>query len=145
MNKLGWQYADSSYPIIESLNKTWFYGLIDGYNPKLFPVPALGIRHKEPVDKWQKITGISLIHDQSLIEKSTSQGRAKVSNVDERNLYQEMLQLKSVKGTTWANVGEKLSVKQKNGELSSSLDFSTISALHIGSKFAKLKKKFETA
>lgn len=144
-NKLGWQYADSSYPIIESLNKTWFYGLIDGYNPKLFPVPALGIRHKEPVDKWQKITGISLIHDQSLIEKSTSQGRAKVSNVDERNLYQEMLQLKSIKGTTWANVGEKLSVKQKNGELSSSLDFSTISALHIGSKFAKLKKKFETA
>ena len=143
-NKLGWQYADSSYPQIESLNNTWFYGLIDGYNPKLFPVPDLSIRHKEPVDKWQKITGIKLIHDQSLIEKANSSGKTKVSKVDERNLYQEMLQLKSVKGTTWANVGEKLSIKQKKGELTTSLDFSSISDNQISSKFSKLKKKFET-
>ena len=77
-----------------------------------------------------------------MIEKASNTGKAKVSNVDERNLYQEMISLKSVKGTTWKDVGEVLARKQKNGSLSSSLDFSTISALHIGSKYAKLKNKF---
>ena len=141
-NKLGWQYADSSYPIIESLNKTWFYGLIDGYNPKLFPVPALGIRHKEPVDKWQKITGISLNHDQSLIEKSTSQGRTKVSKKDEKELFDRLTKEKSIKGMTWGDVASKLSIEQKNGTLLCSIDLTTISEQSLSSKYSRMKKKY---
>ena len=95
-NKYGWKRADSAYPMIESLNKTWFYGLIDGYSPKLFPVPELGIRHKEPTDKWTRITGIKLEHDMSMIESATNTGKTKVSKKDERELYQEMILLKSV-------------------------------------------------
>ena len=141
-NKLGWQYADSSYPIIESLNKTWFYGLIDGYNPKLFPVPALGIRHKEPVDKWQKITGISLNHYQSLIEKSTSQGRTKVSKKDEKELFDRLTKEKSIKGMTWGDVASKLSIEQKNGTLLCSIDLTTISEQSLSSKYSRMKKKY---
>ena len=141
-NKLGWQYADSSYPIIESLNKTWFYGLIDGYNPKLFPVPALGIRHKEPVDKWQKITGIKLIHDQSLIEQSTSQGRTKVSKKDEKELFDRLTKEKSIKGMTWGDVASKLSIEQKNGTLLCSIDLTTISEQSLSSKYSRMKKKY---
>ena len=139
----GWKIADSGVPMIESLNYTWFYGLVDGYNPKLFPVPHLGIRHKEPTDKWQKITGINLIHDQSLIEKASSTGKSKVSRKDETELYDLMLALKSKKGTTWNDVGITLAEKQNKGELSSSLDFSSISSNQISSKFSKLKKKFD--
>ena len=52
-----------------------------------------------------------------------------------------MLVLKSKKGSTWDDVRLQLAEKQKNGDISSTLDFISISS-HIGSKFAKLKKKF---
>jgi hypothetical protein len=142
-NKYGWKRADSAFPMIESLNKTWFYGLIAGYNPKLFPVPSLGVRHKEPTDKWTKITGIKLDHDMSMIESASNAGKAKTSKKDEKDLYDMMLSLKSIRGNTWSDVGETLATKQKSGEIVATVDFSTASALHVGSKFAKLKKKFD--
>ena len=141
-NKYGWKKADSAYPMVESLNKTWFYGLIDGYSPKLFPVPELGIRHKEPTDKWTKITGIKLDHDMSMIESASNTGKTKVTKKDERELYQMMILEKAPKGTTWQEVGEKLATKQEKGELVSSIDFKTCSANQISSKFSKLKKKY---
>ena len=97
-SKRGWKRADSSYPMIESLNKTWFYGLIAGYNPKLFPVPELSIRHKEPTDKWVKITGIKMDHDQDLIEKPISSKSTKASKSDEKALAELLIELKSRKG-----------------------------------------------
>ena len=54
-----------------------------------------------------------------------------------------MVALKSIRGNTWGDVGETLAKKQIAGELVASVDFSTASALHVGSKYAKLKKKFE--
>ncbi len=142
-NKYGWKRADSAYPMIESLNNTWFYGLIDGYNPKLFPVPEITTLHKEPTMKWTKITGIKLEHDQSMIESASNTGKTKSSKKDEKDLYDMMVELKSIKGNTWSDVGETLAKKQKAGELVASVDFSTASSLHVGSKYAKLKKKFE--
>jgi hypothetical protein len=142
-NKYGWKRADSAFPMIEALNKTWFYGLIAGYNPKLFPVPSLGIRHKEPTDKWEKITGIKMQHDMAMIESASNAGKAKTSKKDEKDLYDVMLSLKSIKGNTWSDVGETLAKKQKAGEIVATVDFSKASALHVGSKFAKLKNKFE--
>ncbi len=141
-NKYGWKRADSAYPMIESLNKTWFYGLIDGYNPKLFPVPNMSTRHKEPTDKWVKITGIKMDHDMSMIESASNTGKTKVSKKDERDLYQLMIIEKSVKGATWIDVGERLSMKQDKGEITSSIDFKTCSPNQISSKFSKLKKKY---
>ena len=141
-NRYGWRRADSAYPMIESLNKKWFYGLIDGHNPKLFPVPELGYRHKEPTDKWEKITGIKLEHDLSMIESETNTGKTKVSKKDERELFQEMLMLRAVKGTTWNDIGQSLAKKQDKGELVSNLDFKTISDNQLSSKFSKLKKKY---
>jgi hypothetical protein len=143
-SKAGWKRADSSYPMIESLNKTWFYGLIAGYKPKLFPVPPLGIKHKEPTDKWTKITGIKLDHDISMIESASNTSRSKVSKKDDRTLFQEMVKLKAVKGSTWDSIVESLSKQQEDGKLVCSIDLSNASGTTLSSKFSRMKKKYVT-
>jgi energy-coupling factor transporter ATP-binding protein EcfA2 len=141
-SKSGWIVADSSYPTIESLNKTWFYGLIDGYNPKLFPVPPLGIRHKEPVDKWQRLTGIKLIHDQSMIVSAGNTGRTKVTKKDEKELFLLMQKEKSVKGVKWRDVADKLAKMQEDSTLVCKYDMKTISEQMVSAIFSRLKKKY---
>lgn len=141
-SKAGWQLADSGLPKLESLGKTWFYGLIDGHNPKLFKVPELSIRHKEPVDKWEKITGIKLEHDQSMIESQNNASRAKVSKKDEKDLFNRLTKEKAIKGATWGDVAKKLSVEQKDGKLVCSIDLSTITEQSLSSKYSRMKKKY---
>lgn len=77
-----------------------------------------------------------------MIEKSTSQGRTKVSKKDEKELFDRLTKEKSIKGMTWGDVASKLSIEQKNGTLLCSIDLTTISEQSLSSKYSRMKKKY---
>lgn len=132
--------ADSLFPPIELLSNLWYYGFNSYKIPQLFPVPISPTMHKEPTDKWDKITGISLEHDPDLVKKLSNSAPSKVSRADESNLFNLMTELK--KKNKWNDVRLELAKKQENGELNSNLNFSTISDNQVSSKYSKLKKKY---
>ncbi len=145
-NKYGWKRADSAFPMIEELNQKWFYGLISGYNPKLFPVPELGIRHKEPTDKWTRITGIKLDHDQSLIESNTVSSAPKTKKSDEKLVYltlKEMKERKGSKSMRWNEIVSEVTKKQDNNEITYHLSFKDMKDGTISKLYSRMKQNHE--
>jgi len=145
-NKYGWKRADSAYPMIESLGNKWFYGLIDGYLPKLFPVPDLGFRHKEPYDKWTKITKIKLDHDMSMIEKNVSSSAPKTKKSDEKLVYLTLKELKDRKGSKkllWNEITKEVSHKQQNNEITYHLSFKDMKDGTISKLYSRMKQNHE--
>lgn len=144
-NDESFQWADSEYPPIEKLSKTWFYAVKRGDLPKLRRVPELHIKHKEPDDKWWTITGIPIQFDKELITKKQTGIKVKISKSAEKELYLVMTDLKfgkRGKKPTWDQVKPILAEMQENGEIQSTLDWNNISSQQVSSKYAKLKKKF---
>lgn len=135
--------ADSAFPPIELLDKTWFYGFNATKFPRLMKVPDLPIKHKEPTDKWDHITGIPLQHDQEILKRINSSIKSKISKSDERNLYELMNELHFVKKHGWDDTRLKIAEMQKKGEISASINFESVKENQVSSKFSKLKKKYE--
>lgn len=132
-------YIASKYPRIELLGKEWFYAINSAFIPRIMKVPELVIRHKEPEDKFEKITGISLEHDLELLKK-TSGTVKKTSRADDKALFDLMTELK--KKFKWKEICLHLAGLQEKGELSSPLQFLTMSENQASSKYSKLRDKF---
>jgi len=135
--------ADSAYPPIEIMAKTWFYGFNATKFPRLLKVPELPIKHKEPTDKWDRITGITLEHDQEILKKATHSSKSKVSKSDEKNLFNLMKELHTVKKLSWDDTRLQLAELQEKGEITATIDFGSVKYNQLGSKYTKLKKKYE--
>jgi len=145
-NDATFKFADSVCPPIEKLTYFWYYICKSGDDPKLRKVPSLHIKHKEPDEKWWKITGIPIKYDQELLDKTKSTAMAKETKGNEKMLYLTMKELKSLKGSKKLNMQEICKVlgeKQKNGELVHHTDFSLAKSDTIAHLWYRLKKDFE--
>jgi len=145
-NDATFKFADSVCPPIEKLTYYWYYICKSGDDPKLRKVPSLHIKHKEPDEKWWKLTGIPIKYDQELLDKTKSTATAKETKGNEKMMYFTMKELKSLKGSKKLNMQEICKIlgeKQKNGELVHHTDFSTAKPDTIAHLWYRLKKDFE--
>ena len=145
-NDDSFQWADSVYPPIQKLAKGWFYVAKSGDIPKLRRVPDLGVKHKEPNDKWWFLTNIPIEFDKELESKRTQDSTTRSSKYDQKVVYLAMKELKSQKGNkklNWHDVCKEMAKKQQNGEIVYHLDFSTIKAGTIQKNYSRMKQEFE--
>jgi len=145
-NDTSFKFADSVCPPIEKLTYYWYYICKSGDDPKLRKVPTLHIKHKEPDEKWWKMTGIPIEYDRELLEKTKPSPTTKESKGNEKMLYFTMKELKSLKGSKKLNMQQICKVleeKQKNGELVYHTDFSTAKPDTVAHLYYRLKKTFE--
>lgn len=141
------KFADSICPPIEKLSHFWYYVVKSGDEPKLRKVPVLGVKHKEPDEKWWKMTGIQLEFDQELLAKSTTPHAPKTSKNDEKLVYLLLKELKSAKGRrkmNWKQIREVMSAKQKSGEITYHLDFNSTSDGTMSCNYSRMKGNYET-
>jgi len=149
--KNGWskrtfEIADSYLPQIEKLSQNYYYFVKSGNPPILRKVRGLGIRHKEPDDKWWKLTGIPIEFDKQMLSQITTAPK-KTSTNDEKLVYLTLEELRSRKGSkklNWEQTCEIMAEKQENGELTSHLDFKTISASTLSKTYSRMRLKYES-
>ena len=145
-NDEAFQWADSVCPPIEKLTHYWFYAVKSGDTPRLKKVPELHIRHKEPEDKWWKMTEIPIKSDQQMLSQST-QNPKKASTNDEKLVYLTVKELKSQKGNkklNWKQIREIMAEKQKNGGITYHLDFKTMTDSTISKIYSRMRIKYES-
>ena len=145
-NDTSFKFADSLCPPIEKLTYYWYYICKSGDDPKLRKVPTLHIKHKEPDEKWWKITGIPIEYDKDLLSNTKPTVTGKASKINEKMLYFTMKELKSQKGAKKVNMQQICKVlgeKQKNGELTHHIDFSEAKPNTVAHLFYRLQKDFE--
>lgn len=147
----GLAMADSAYPPIEMITHNWFYGFGKAKIPILFPVGDTYTRHKEPTDKWDKITGIPLVHDEIMLKKQLTNVGSKTSKRDNNELFDLLHDLKfnakagngkSIK-RTWEEVRLLAPNEIEKRNINVSIDFITISHEQVASKYSKLKLKYK--
>ncbi len=141
------QYANSFFPPIERLTQKYYYFVKRGLTPKLKTVPELKIRHKEPKEKWWKITDIPIKFDQEMLSRTTTQNPIRTSKNNERMVYFTLKELKSRKGKEkldWIKVCQNMNERQKNGDIIYHLDFATVKIGTISKAWTRMKKMFET-
>jgi len=144
-NDRAFQIANSYFPPIEKLSQYWYYLVKPGNTPRLRKVPELGIRHKEPDDKWWKMTGIPIEFEQEMFSKIT-QNPKKVSTNDEKLVYLTLKELRSQEGKkklNWKQTCEIMSEKQENGEVMHHLDFKTMTDSTISKIYSRMRIKYE--
>ena len=145
-NDASFQWADSVYPPIQKLTQKWFYVARSGDTPKLRKVPELGIKHKEPDDKWWFLTNIPIEFDKEMDAKRSQETHARTSKYDQKVVYLAIKELKSKKGRTklnWTEISQEMAKKQKNGEIIYTSDFSTIKPNTITKAYTKMRTMFE--
>ena len=138
------EFANSFFPPIERLSHFWYYFLKRGHPPRLRKVPELKIKHKEPKEKWWKLTDIPIQFNKELTSKSTV-STVKTSRNEEKIVYLIMKELKEQKGKrkmNWKQVTDMMAQKQKNGEIISRIDFSTGKVATIQKWFSRMRKAF---
>jgi len=143
---LAFQYANSYFPPIERLTQKYYYFVKRGLTPKLKTVPELKIKHKEPKEKWWKITQIPIEWDKEMLAKSGTRQQIKPSKSNEKMLYFTIKELKSLKGSRKLNmkqICEVLSEKQKNGEITYHSDLTTTKPNTLAHIFYRLKNDYE--
>jgi len=144
-SKRTFEIANSELPPIEKLSQKYYYFVKSGNIPKLRKVEELGIRHKEPDDKWWKLTDIPIEFDQQLLSQSTSNTK-KTSANDEKFVYLTIKDLKSRKGSkklSWKQIREILSQKQENGEITFHLNFKTMTDSTLSKIYSRMRLKYE--
>jgi len=140
------KFADSVCPPIEKLTYYWYYICRSGDDPKLRKVPTLHLKHKEPDEKWWKLTGIAIEYDKEMLEKSKPVTLNKTSKTNERMVYFTVLELKSKKGKQkldWKGLVDVLAEKQEKGEITHHLHFKTAKLLTIQKWFSRMKGELQ--
>ncbi len=145
-NDASFKFADSVCPPIEKLSYFWYYVCKSGDDPKLRKVPTLHIKHKEPDDKWWKITGIPIEYDRDMLSKTNVSSSSKESKSNDRLLYLTINDMKMGKGKkkmNWTKITEAMAEKQQKGEITYHLSFSNMKPNTLGSIFSRMKKKHQ--
>ena len=140
-------FANSYFPPIERLTHFWYYFVKRGQQPILRKVPELRVKHKEPKEKWWKLTKIPIEFDQEMLAKTGGKQPLKTSKSNEKLVYLLLKEMKTQKGRKkldWKQICEVMSIKQKNGEITYHLDFSTIKAGTISSNYYRMGKHYES-
>jgi len=143
-NDDSFQWADSLYPPIEKLAKGWFYVARSGDIPKLRRVPDLGVKHKEPDDKWWFMTNIPIEFDLEQITSNRNQDGTIVSRSDEKLLLLTIEQIKNEKSRKpkrWREIKEILVEKQKSGEIRWHLQISDMKTDSIARFYKRITEK----
>jgi hypothetical protein len=141
--------ADSLFPPIENLTYYWMYVKKLGVQPYLDKVPELHIRHKEPDDKWDILTGIELKHDKELVASSGGSSTPKARKSDIKMTFltiKDMKENSKQKKLTWNQVIDKMKEKQETEGVSFHLDFKNVkegSLSKMYSRWLKLQKELE--
>lgn len=143
-SKQGRTVADSSYPDITELGKKWFYVTYANDKMRLWKVPELSIRHKEPHDSWEKITGIELIHDMKLVETTSPNSSVRATVADEKAIFYTISKMREKK-QSWDDIHLKLTEMQKLQEISWSKDISTVKPFSLQKLFTRMKEKYENS
>ncbi len=142
---LAFKFADSVYPSIEKLSHFWYYVHKEGDPPRLKKVPELHIMHKEPSDKWTKLTGIPIQYDKELLKKALVSGStSKISKIENDNLCEimnTMITTHKGKKLKWKEVIERMSTKQEGGVFQSVIEFKTAKPDTIRKMFKTWDKK----
>jgi len=145
-NDESFQWADSIYPPIEKLSKQWFYVAKSGDSPRLIRVPELGVKHKEPNDKWWLMTNIPLEWDKEALQKESTTTSMKDSKTAGKMAFltiKQMMAKKRMKRAEWITLIPELSEKQKKGEITFHIDLSTAKINTISKWFNRMKKEYE--
>jgi hypothetical protein len=141
---MAFKFADSVYPSIEKLSHYWFYVHKEGDPPRLKKVPELHIRHKEPSDKWVKLTGIPILYDKELLKKATTSGSSTKIAKNETNivceLIHEQLTMKSRKKLKMRQIMAKFAERQESGEFQSNIEWKTAKVDTINKMYRTWKK-----
>ncbi len=138
------EFANSFYPPIEKLTPQYYYFVKRGQVPVLRRVPELPIRHKEPKDKWWKITGIDIKFDLELLQKSNVTSTTKISKSDEKTLYGIIYPYrnpKSGKKKTWKELRHLLINLQDSGEITWHKKFSEMNEFSVQKFFKRMEDK----
>ena len=146
-NDATFKFADSVVPPIEKLSYFWYYVCKSGDDPKLRKVPTLHIKHKEPDDKWWKITGIPIQYDKEMMAKLSVASKSKESKTNEKLLYFTMKDMRLQKGKkkmAWEKIVKEMSEKQQKGEITYHLPFKMMKHNTLASIYSRMKKKFDT-
>ena len=139
------EFADSVCPPIEKLSNYWYYVVKRGDTPRLKKVPELHIRHKEPDDKWWLLTDIPIEWDKEMLSKSSTTTSLKTSKTNDKIVYLMMKELKEQKGKkkmNWKQVTDNMAEKQKNAEIVSHIDFSTVKTGTMQKWYSRMKNVF---
>ncbi len=142
------ELADSLFPPIENLTYYWMYVRKLGVQPYLDEVPELHIRHKEPDDKWDILTGIELKHDKELVASSKEISSIKASMSDERALYFMVKELKSRKGKHKLNrvqIIEECGKRQENGDINWGTPLKDLKPNTFTKLITRLKERFDSS
>ncbi len=142
------QYVNSYFPPIERLTEKYYYFVKRGQTPMLRVVPELKIRHKEPNDKWWKLTGIPIDWDKELITKTLSPSTTKSTKNQEKIAYlavKELMTKNKMKKADWKILLPQLSEKQLNGEIVHHIEFATTKTNTVSKWMSRMKKEFELA
>jgi len=106
----------------------------------------LHIKHKEPDEKWWKMTGIPIVYDKEMIAKTNVTSSSKESKTNEKFLYLIMNEMKLEKGKkkmNWERIVDAMSEKQQKGEITYHLSFKTMKHNTLASIFSRMKKKYQ--
>lgn len=145
-NDEAFAFADSACPPIEKLTYYWYYLVKSGDQPRLKKTPEYHLKHKEPNDKWWKMTDIPIDWNKDLINKSRTKETTKSTRNEEKIAYLAMKTLKEQKGkkrSGWKDICKKMAEKQKNGEVVFHLDFSIAKVGTVQKFFYRMKDELE--
>lgn len=147
-NKRGFFRANNWFPEVENLTYYWMYVKKDGVPPYLNATPELHIKHKEPRDNWEDLTGIELKHDQSKVNQTNAGSSSKMGKREEKAMMLEidslLLKYKN-KRPNWTEILGSLAKMQEDGDISTKIDFKTAKPNTVRMKWARWKKKQESS
>lgn len=143
-----YEMADEIFPPIENLTYYWMYVKKANVPLYLEKVPELHIKHKEPNEKWELMTGIELKHDAKFVESSRGFTSTKASKSDEKALYFMVKELKSRKGKDKLN-REQIIVecgkRQDNGDIDWVIPLKDIKPNTFTKLITRLKERFDSS
>jgi len=105
----------------------------------------LHIRHKEPDDKWWLLTDIPIQWDKEMLSNTSTTTALKTSKTNDKIVYLTMKELKEQKGKkkmNWKQVTDSMAEKQKNAEIVSHIDFSTVKTGTVQKWYSRMKNVF---
>lgn len=138
--------ADRMYPPIGLLSQSYMYAVKGDDNLKLYKVPEVKTRHKEPYDSFEIFTGIEFWFDKSSQTSTSSSSNGNSSKSDEKALYNAILAMRNVKGSkkrSWEEIIVKLSDMQEKNELQWSKPIKEIQKYTLQKQFKRWEKRYE--
>jgi len=138
----GIKRADNFFPEIENLSYYWMYVKKDGVRPYLEATPELHIRHKEPMDNWEDLTGIVIKHDPKKIQSNANGSSQKIGKREEKMIMERVKELKNgvgKKSRKWDEVLLELNKEKESGDIISNMDFKTMKVGTLQKMYSRWK------